>query len=250
MQIEIARTAADLERLGPEWKELVAASAVDNPFLQWEWCSTWWRHYGAGHELAVLVARDAGEIVGLAPLYIERGYRRLGCGTMQFLGTGEVHSEYLSLVLRRGHEATATRSMMEFLLHSSAPRWRLLRLTDMPVDDLVAPAIQSQLADSGNLFRAEPSGGCWYIELADSWEEFLRGVSRNRKEKFRRARRDMEKNSLEFHEVTNESELDAACLRRIARYKRPREYRFVPALPKNSYGKVLKKELRATFEQV
>jgi long-chain acyl-CoA synthetase len=45
----------------------------------------------------------------------------------------------------------------------------------------------------------------------------------------------------------SESELDAACLRRIARYKRPREYRFVPSLPKNSYGKVLKKELRASF---
>jgi long-chain acyl-CoA synthetase len=45
----------------------------------------------------------------------------------------------------------------------------------------------------------------------------------------------------------SESELDAACLERIARYKRPREYRFVAALPKNSYGKVLKKELRESF---
>lgn len=41
-----------------------------------------------------------------------------------------------------------------------------------------------------------------------------------------------------------ESELDAACLGHLARYKRPREYRFVATLPKNSYGKVLKKELR------
>ncbi|HKI62996.1 MAG TPA: long-chain fatty acid--CoA ligase [Burkholderiales bacterium] len=39
-------------------------------------------------------------------------------------------------------------------------------------------------------------------------------------------------------------ELDALCLEHIARFKRPREYRFVPALPKNNYGKVLKTELR------
>ena len=39
-------------------------------------------------------------------------------------------------------------------------------------------------------------------------------------------------------------ELDNLCLSNIARFKRPREYRFVEALPKNNYGKVLKTELR------
>jgi long-chain acyl-CoA synthetase len=42
----------------------------------------------------------------------------------------------------------------------------------------------------------------------------------------------------------SEEELDALCLAHIARFKRPREYRFVDALPKNNYGKVLKTELR------
>jgi long-chain acyl-CoA synthetase len=40
------------------------------------------------------------------------------------------------------------------------------------------------------------------------------------------------------------AELDRACLDRIARFKRPKEYRFVEALPTNNYGKVLKRELR------
>jgi acyl-CoA synthetase (AMP-forming)/AMP-acid ligase II len=43
----------------------------------------------------------------------------------------------------------------------------------------------------------------------------------------------------------DEAALDAHCLERIARFKRPKRYRFVDALPKNSYGKVLKRELRA-----
>ncbi len=38
--------------------------------------------------------------------------------------------------------------------------------------------------------------------------------------------------------------LDAQCLSHIARFKRPKLYRFVPELPKNNYGKVLKTELR------
>jgi long-chain acyl-CoA synthetase len=40
------------------------------------------------------------------------------------------------------------------------------------------------------------------------------------------------------------AELDSLCLENIARFKRPRDYRFVEALPKNNYGKVLKTELR------
>ena len=39
-------------------------------------------------------------------------------------------------------------------------------------------------------------------------------------------------------------DLDRACLAAIARFKRPKEYFFVHELPKNEYGKVLKRELR------
>jgi len=48
--------------------------------------------------------------------------------------------------------------------------------------------------------------------------------------------------------VLDEATLDRACLARIARFKRPRQYRFVAALPKSNYGKVLKRELRAMLD--
>ncbi|GAB5467529.1 MAG: long-chain fatty acid--CoA ligase [Rhodospirillales bacterium] len=38
--------------------------------------------------------------------------------------------------------------------------------------------------------------------------------------------------------------LDAHCLAEIARFKRPKAYRFLTQLPKNNYGKVMKTELR------
>jgi acyl-CoA synthetase (AMP-forming)/AMP-acid ligase II len=45
--------------------------------------------------------------------------------------------------------------------------------------------------------------------------------------------------------TTSAAELDSHMLARIARFKRPKRYEFVDELPKNSYGKVLKRELRA-----
>ena len=44
------------------------------------------------------------------------------------------------------------------------------------------------------------------------------------------------------------AELDRLCLDHIARFKRPKEYRFVEKLPKNNYGKVVKAELREAMK--
>ena len=43
-------------------------------------------------------------------------------------------------------------------------------------------------------------------------------------------------------------ELDRLCLDHIARFKRPKEYRFIHSLPKNNYGKVLKTALREILQ--
>jgi long-chain acyl-CoA synthetase len=45
------------------------------------------------------------------------------------------------------------------------------------------------------------------------------------------------------------AELQDHCLQHLARFKRPKHIRFVDALPKNNYGKVLKTALRETDRQ-
>jgi len=47
----------------------------------------------------------------------------------------------------------------------------------------------------------------------------------------------------------SEQALDALCLAHVARFKRPKKYLFVPSLPKNNYGKVLKTALREQLLQ-
>ena len=48
----------------------------------------------------------------------------------------------------------------------------------------------------------------------------------------------------------DEAALDAHCLEHIARFKRPKAYFTLSQLPKNNYGKVLKKDLRAQLEDM
>jgi long-chain acyl-CoA synthetase len=49
--------------------------------------------------------------------------------------------------------------------------------------------------------------------------------------------------------TVTEAELDQLCLDNIARFKRPKQYRFVDRLPKNNYGKILKTDLRTQLAQ-
>jgi long-chain acyl-CoA synthetase len=44
-------------------------------------------------------------------------------------------------------------------------------------------------------------------------------------------------------------DLDQHCLKHIARFKRPKDYININALPKNNYGKVLKTTLRENLKQ-
>lgn len=48
--------------------------------------------------------------------------------------------------------------------------------------------------------------------------------------------------------LVSEADLDALCLSEIARFKRPKAYRFIDVLPKNNYGKVLKTVLREALQ--
>jgi CelD/BcsL family acetyltransferase involved in cellulose biosynthesis len=210
MKTEFVGTESGLQRLRPEWDDLLAASGVRSPFLTWEWCSTWWRHYGAGHDLAVVVLREGTQVVGLGPLYVHRGGGWRLNGVMRFLGSGEVCSEYLGFLLRPGREADGTRSILQNLLYESPVSWRQLRLAEVPAGGAAAESLAAQLPQCGRPVRVQDAQVAWFVELAGSWDDFLAKLSRNRREKMRRARRDMEKHRLEFHEAVTDDELAGA----------------------------------------
>ena len=54
---------------------------------------------------------------------------------------------------------------------------------------------------------------------------------------------------LEDGAAPDDARLDTHCLASIARFKGPKRYIYLGALPKNNYGKVLKTELRQMMRQ-
>jgi CelD/BcsL family acetyltransferase involved in cellulose biosynthesis len=72
MSAEVVADADALARLEGEWWELWRRCPGALPFQAPGWLLPWWRHFAPG-ALFVLAARREGQLVGLAPGYIEDG---------------------------------------------------------------------------------------------------------------------------------------------------------------------------------
>ena len=69
--------------LEDEWDRLVRSRPRPSPFLLHRWLVDWWRHYGAGAELAVHVAYRDGRLVGALPLCVLPNH---GLRVLSFVG--------------------------------------------------------------------------------------------------------------------------------------------------------------------
>src|SRR3989442_12760213 len=58
-------------RLERDWRRLVATTRSRNPFLTWEWVSTWLRHFCA-ETLVTVVVTEGEQVVGIAPFHRRR----------------------------------------------------------------------------------------------------------------------------------------------------------------------------------
>ena len=111
---------SDLDELAPyadDWNRLSGGV----PFRSWAWLSTWWRHYGrdcdGGHpgcRLFVICVFDQAErLIGIAPWYLDdSGHQGR---VLRMLGSGEVCSDYLSVLCQPGMEYMVTRAMCDYL---------------------------------------------------------------------------------------------------------------------------------------
>src|SRR4051794_13087129 len=84
--VETITDPAALAPLGAEWDALVRAMPRPSPMLLHGWVTAWWRHFGEGARLAVVVARRDGMVVGVAPFMIRR---RGGMRVLRFIGGHE-----------------------------------------------------------------------------------------------------------------------------------------------------------------
>ncbi|MBI3838936.1 MAG: GNAT family N-acetyltransferase [Planctomycetia bacterium] len=212
IRVDRLATAEQLAALDGAWNAL--AGGV--PFRSWEWLESWWRAYGAepGRELFTLTVCDhRDELVGLAPWYLERwGSRRK---VIRFLGSGEVCSDYLTILCRDGYDEEVTGALADWLClaHDGSangrPGWDLLELGGVDRTDKTVNRLVEHLAARGKLVHRRNRSSCWRVNLPSEWDDYLAMLSKSHRKQIRRLERKyFDTGRAQLHEARSEAELD------------------------------------------
>ena len=76
--INLIQDEADFFELENVWNNLLFKMNNANPFLTWEWCSTWWKYFKGNHKLYTLIVKENNEVLAIFPLRKTRYNTRYG----------------------------------------------------------------------------------------------------------------------------------------------------------------------------
>lgn len=203
---QVISDAAGFRDLRSEWDALLQACPSDCIFLTWEWIYTWWLHLSGKRKIHIIVVRLDGLLIALAPLALRPASlkRRMPWRVLEFLASGSVGSDYLSLLIRPGHEQTAMREIMRCLNKAG----RVLELVRVKQSSAPMTELSRQLQESGWAFFGLTTNYCPYSILSGhTWDSYLKSLHashrKNMDKMMRRLHKDFE---VSLHIAATEAE--------------------------------------------
>lgn len=178
--------------LREQWTELLAESDADCVFLTWEWLNTWWRHLGGRRRLSILAVREGDRLMAIAPLGLSPSPLGglLGPGRLEFLGSGHVGSDYLDVIVRRGHAVDVVDALAAHL----GARHTMLRLSQLDAVKASAWQLGTALSGLGWTDARAVTSACPFIDLRSlDWRRYLESRSSSLRYDFGRKLRGLER---------------------------------------------------------
>lgn len=213
MIVKCLQTDKEFRALGVEWNGLLHNSEINTVFLTWEWLFTWWKHFGDGKKLFILIVRDkVGELLGIAPLCIKKVevYYLMSLNTLTFLGDEEICSDYLDFILCKEKSNKVLRVIFEYL-YSHSNLWDIAFLNDLP-ETSKSLKYAKDILESKKVYNfLREAEKCPYITLPDNFETYIQGLSKNMRYNFKRRMKNLEnKYNVKFNIWSKSNNLEKA----------------------------------------
>lgn len=175
VNVRVCSSWNNLELFREKWNDLLATTTDISIFSTPEWLAAWWHSYGAGKELlALLFVAPDGELVGVAPLYLDKRAmfgRRLK--VLRLVGDGSGDSDNLDIVIRSGYEGACAESFLSWLQRSG---WDLCMFARLPHNSRFRRSLLACL-HSSRWPVFELRSPHLFVNLPESWECYLRRLS-------------------------------------------------------------------------
>jgi CelD/BcsL family acetyltransferase involved in cellulose biosynthesis len=176
-----AVVAETFESLASFWLSTGSAMRWDCLFVLPAWLEVWWDSFGAGLTRYLCSVRHGEELLGIAPLMVQ-GEKA------SFMGSSEV-CDYLDFVVLPGKEPEFFRSLLEHLIRRGIT---CLDLGPVRPDSTVLTDLLPLAESLGYKSTCEQEDVSLELDLPESWEEFLSGLSTKERHEVRRKLRRLE----------------------------------------------------------
>lgn len=183
--IEKINSIEAFKNLKTEWNDLLEQSPVQSVFLTWEWLFTWWDHFGADKTLYILLARESGEIIGIAPLMVTT-IRRMGFKFRMLRNLGMPDVDVAGLIVKDGRKEAISSLCQEIQTVSS--QWDIFELGEFPDEEYNPQTILQWFPETTYLSRLMPKLHT-YIPTTGSWEEYYKTLAKHHRRSLRRKER-------------------------------------------------------------
>lgn len=161
LELREIRRVDEVESLRGEWEALRVRCPGATPFQSPAWLLPWWRAFGQGTPL-VIAMRRAGELVGLAPLYV---FRRDASAPRQLFLIGSGNSDHLDVLLAPEIADDGAAALLDHLARG-ADLFDEIELQQVPTGS----ALLRALAPPGWSDLVVPHATCPRLALPDTIE--------------------------------------------------------------------------------
>ncbi len=193
MNYSLITSTDDFDLLLGEWNALLDVSASHVPFLRHEYIRIWWQTRGGGEwpesDLAIVIARRDGKLVGIAPMFysLNRDHEP----ALLFLGSIEV-SDFLDVIAREVDLLEFLQGLLayisspEFGLGTRLSTWKLLDWYNLLDGSPTLLNLPEAVRKVGWGYQEEILQHSPFIPLPGDWEKYLAGIDKKQRHEIRR----------------------------------------------------------------
>ena len=215
IRTEILQDTLSFCALQKEWTTLLKDTANDNIFLTWEWMYTWWTYFCSDRKLFLITVRLNGQLLAIAPLVTRSRNLKRGefFRTLEFIGSGDVGSDYLNILLCKGHEHEALNAITDCLVKQNF----ILDFSRFDQDSLTMNAMIGKLHAHGWQSTRTTSTVSPYVSLQGfNWETFIASRGRSHRANVRRRLRNLHEDfNVIFEQISSDERRSKALLQLI-----------------------------------
>jgi CelD/BcsL family acetyltransferase involved in cellulose biosynthesis len=168
----------ELNDFETEWNQLLSHSLDNNPFLTYEWLTSWWKLYGKGRTLKLFTANSSeGETSFIAPIMYST-YRRFGLKLRKAEFVATPDSDYHTFLVTNYQEATkAINPLIESIMEDLSDTDSFV-LGEVPEDSYTAKLLENVNVDGVGTNRSVINS-CPYVALPNNHEIYLQTLGSN-----------------------------------------------------------------------